>query len=84
MKCVRPPESLPKKVKYPIQIDTYIFVLAKYLGESYIHRMGTEERFQVDVSAERLHIIHVTLNNCIGFSEIEHPSENKSNKLEVR
>ena len=39
--------------------------------------------FKVDVSVEILHIIQMTLNYCIGFSESEHLSENKSSMLDV-
>ena len=37
--------------------------------------------YQVEVSVEILHVSHITLKDCIGFSESEHPSEHKSNKL---
>ena len=36
-------------------------------------RMGMGKTFEVDVSFEILHFIHMTLKDCIGFSENEHP-----------
>ena len=44
-------------------------------------RLGTGGNFGVDVSVEILHVIHINLNNCIGFNESKHPSEHKSNAL---
>ena len=37
--------------------------------------------FQVDVSVKRLHVIHMTSNDCIGFSKGKNPSEHKFNML---
>ena len=36
---------------------------------------------RVDVSIERSHVIHMTLQDCIVFIKIKHTSEHKSNTL---
>ena len=42
-------------------------------------RWGTGETFSSSVPVKRLHIIHITLNNCIVFSESKQPSEHDPN-----
>ena len=42
---MRPPTSLPKKVQHPIQIDTYIILVAKQLGETVQPYYGYGETF---------------------------------------
>ena len=41
------------------------------------------KRFQIDVSVEILDIIHIDLKKCIIFSKGKHPSDHKSNKLNM-
>ena len=76
--------SLPiKRCKTLIQIDTYIFyfnceiIMRKILAVGWVRG----KRFQVDVYIEILHVIHITLKYCIGYSESKSTFKHKSNTL---
>ena len=51
----------------------HIILIEKQLGKMSSRRLGTGKLFQVDVSVEILHVIHMTLKDCIVFSESKHP-----------
>ena len=81
---VCPPTLLPKKVATP-NTDRYLYYFSCKIIKRNFPTVGWEQEkcFRVDVMVEISHIIHMTLNNCIGFSKIKHPSEHKSNTLDA-
>ena len=48
-----------------------------------IHWLGMGKQFQLDLYVKILHVIHMTLNNCIVFSEAKTPYEHKYNMLNM-
>ena len=51
------------------QIDTYIYYFSCKIIRRNCSAVGwvPRKKFQVDVSVKRLHVIHMTLKDCIGF-----------------
>ena len=64
------------KMKNPIQIYPYKYYFNWKIIRKNCLAVGwvRGKHFLVYISAERLHVIHVTLKDCIGLSKIEHPS----------
>ena len=79
------PSDVPtyKKAQKPIQINTYIYYFNCKMIRGDCPAVGwvRGKRFQVDVPIERLHVIHMNLKDCIGFSEREHPFKHSYNVL---
>ena len=82
---ILPSSDVPtyEKVQKPIHIDTYVYDFNCETIRRNYPSVGCVKgkRFKVTVSVERLHVIHMTLEYCIGFSESEHTSEHKNNIL---
>ena len=82
MGFVRPTTSLSKKGE-TTNTDRYFYYFSCKIIRKKCPPVGwvRQKRFRVEISIERSHVIHMNLNDCIGFSESEHPYEHKSNTL---
>ena len=82
---VHPPMSLPKKGATP-NIDRYIPSFSYLIIRIKCPTLGRVQgkHFQLDVSIEKLRVIHITINNCIVFIESKNPYEHNFDTLDVR
>ena len=56
-------------IQHPVQIDTYIILVGKYLRETRKPKAGYRGICLVGVSVEILHVNNLTLNACIGLAK---------------
>ena len=79
--CVYSDVPTYRNIQKPIQINNYIYYFSCEMIRRNCPFVGWVwgKSFQVDISVERLHVINMTLKDCIRFSKSEHTSEHKSN-----